>query len=305
MTDQYYYMDAANQNIGPLSWDVIEQLHGAGTLNDGTLVAQEGASDWITFAEAKTNKENRQALPPVPGKQAQGGSSGLRETSRGRKKSSRPRRAVIKVIVICTALLLIIGALFLIPRGGSDVISPKRVDPGEIAGRIEAMPPIHLPAPGSPVDDPDYMRLVTGENTVQVRAIPDQPDLYQIDVTRYGVIYGMLNRPKFHRDLLTVLLTLGTRFEKGEWVLLEGKGGAHHSISRPGDISPEVTTIENLPQDEIRWHGQFIIDYLNGVTPDAHIEALSASEYDSLHSAFEKDQRLRSELRMRGIPQPK
>jgi hypothetical protein len=66
MADQFYYVDARNERIGPVTWDVLEQLHRAGALTDETLVASESESEWSTFEQLRIARARKESLPPVP-----------------------------------------------------------------------------------------------------------------------------------------------------------------------------------------------------------------------------------------------
>lgn len=67
MAEQFYYVDAANERIGPMSWEVLVQLHRAGVVTDETLAAPDDASEWTPFAELWRSREKPANLPPIPG----------------------------------------------------------------------------------------------------------------------------------------------------------------------------------------------------------------------------------------------
>lgn len=56
MQDPYYFVSPENTKVGPIPWTVLEQLHAAGTINDETLAAPEGASEWYRFQNLKEQR---------------------------------------------------------------------------------------------------------------------------------------------------------------------------------------------------------------------------------------------------------
>lgn len=54
----YYYADAMNQPVGPISDEQLKALHRAGTISHDTHVLPEGAAEWQTYGSV--------ALPPPP-----------------------------------------------------------------------------------------------------------------------------------------------------------------------------------------------------------------------------------------------
>lgn len=66
MISQFYYIDAANQRVGPLAWEILEQLHRSGAVRDETLAAPEGATDWSNYLELRQKRELLDRLPKMP-----------------------------------------------------------------------------------------------------------------------------------------------------------------------------------------------------------------------------------------------
>lgn len=85
--DNYFYIDSTNETVGPVSWEVLQQLARAGAVADETLAAPEGGSDWVPFSELKARVEAKAKLPPVPG-------SSLR--TRSEKARARPRQEELR-----------------------------------------------------------------------------------------------------------------------------------------------------------------------------------------------------------------
>jgi hypothetical protein len=50
-TSLWFYADANNQPVGPLTFEALRQLSAAGTISPRTQVIQQGDSSWRTFAE--------------------------------------------------------------------------------------------------------------------------------------------------------------------------------------------------------------------------------------------------------------
>jgi hypothetical protein len=76
MHNKYYFLSPEDTTIGPIPWAVLEQLYAAGTINDETLTAPEGASDWCRFHDLKNQQAHRQ-VSEIPRIQSQGPRSGL------------------------------------------------------------------------------------------------------------------------------------------------------------------------------------------------------------------------------------
>lgn len=71
-TDHYFFIDSTNEMVGPVSWEILQQLARAGVVVDETLAASEGSSDWAPFAELRVKEEAKSKLPPVPGSGSDG-----------------------------------------------------------------------------------------------------------------------------------------------------------------------------------------------------------------------------------------
>lgn len=214
MSDLFYYVDTRNERIGPVTRDVLEQLHRAGTVTDETLIAGESENVWIPFSEAKAAHSQRASLPPVPAAKNQGQAGRKR---RRKKKNSIGWRTVAFVVGIIALFIALPYLLTLSddPRLYVKVskLDPEETPPSEIATAIESMPQTHHRIPGADSENDGVMLLFTGEDSVQIRAIPDHSGLYQVDVTRYGVVYDQLPSDPGTRNALTLVLHLGTEFK--------------------------------------------------------------------------------------------
>jgi hypothetical protein len=62
---QYYYLNQSNQAQGPCTMDELQQLVGAGTISDATLLNAVGTANWVPFGQVRQGGtgENR---PPAP-----------------------------------------------------------------------------------------------------------------------------------------------------------------------------------------------------------------------------------------------
>jgi hypothetical protein len=84
-SNRYFYVDSLNQAAGPIDLSELHKLRAAGTIQDTTLVVQEGGQDWVAFSTlapipaaepALTTSVPAQALPsptqpePVPSSQS-------------------------------------------------------------------------------------------------------------------------------------------------------------------------------------------------------------------------------------------
>lgn len=303
MAEQFYYVDGANQRIGPVPWEVLVQLHQAGGVTDVTLTAPEGAADWVPFAELRRSREKPASLPPVPGQPHR-----TVTQKRPRKKTRKTAWIVAAVLVAMTMAIAIAGYILWIPEEylhlKASKLSPKKVPLPEIAKAIEAMPKTYHPVPDPSGQNKGFMVLRTGENSVQVRSIPDHPGLYQIDVTRYGVVYDRLPTKLGTRNALTLVLNLGTEFKDWRWHLIEAKGGAVHQITTPRQAIPDQETIESIPLEEAMWHSKWVIDYLNSESLDNGDEKRNAAGYLSLEEAFDTEKAKIEAIRAQGIRVP-
>ena len=287
MSDQFYYLDAENQQIGPVSRAVLEQLHRAGALTDDTLVAGEAESEWIPFRDLRSVREQGSSLPPVP--VAKEKAKATRRPKRKEKESIGWRTVAVVFGII--ALFVALPYLLTLSDDPSlyakvSLHNPEETPLTDIASAIESMPQAHhrMPAP-SGVNE-GVMLLFTGENSVQVRAIPDHSGLYQIDLTQYGVIYDHVPAKPITRTALTLLLTLGTEFKNHRWHLIEARGGSIRQVTTPGQSNPDEQTNESIPLEEAMWHGQWVVDFLNGESQHSSTEKRNATAFQSLEESF-------------------
>ncbi len=72
-SNRYFYVDSLNQAAGPIALHELQKLRTAGTIQDATLVVQEGGQDWVAFSTlvpipavepALMTPVSAQALPP-------------------------------------------------------------------------------------------------------------------------------------------------------------------------------------------------------------------------------------------------
>lgn len=323
MANLFYYVDARNERIGPVTWDVLEQLHRAGALTDETLVADEAESEWSTFRAKIEARLDKGPLPPVPtGPKAvpppeiapvNSPPSGNRK--RGPKKQvGKIERIVIRIILWFIALMILLVAFLNSPLVNLPILhqpiskakslNPEKAPLAEIAKAIESMPQAHHPIPAPGGEDKGAMLLITGEGSVQVRAIPDHPGLYQVDLTRYGVVYSDLPSDPGTRNALTLILNLGTEFRDWKWTLVEARGGSVDQITKPGQSIPDEKTTESIPLEVAMWHGQFVVDFLNGEIPDPKAEEENAARYRFLEESFVREHQKREAIRAQGIRLP-
>jgi len=86
----FYYLDPTEETVGPVSWDVLLQLHRAGAVSDETLTAEAGAGNWEPFVDLRFREERRKNLPPVPGGGAGAAAPTEIEEAVTRTNESRP-----------------------------------------------------------------------------------------------------------------------------------------------------------------------------------------------------------------------
>ena len=305
MANLFYYVDARNERIGPVTWDVLEQLHRAGALTDETLVADEAESAWSTFRAKIEARLDKGPLPPVP--TAKGGAKATRR-SKQKKKGAIGWRTVAVIVGIIVLFVATDKLLFhsddprLYAKVG--ILNPEETPLADLAKAIESMPQAHHPIPDPGGEDKGAMLLITGEGSVQVRAIPDHPGLYQVDLTRYGVVYSDLPSDPGTRNALTLILNLGTEFRDWKWTLVEARGGSVDQITKPGQSIPDEKTTESIPLEVAMWHGQFVVDFLNGEIPDPKAEEENATRYRFLEESFVREHQKREAIRAQGIRLP-
>ncbi|MAS93149.1 MAG: hypothetical protein CMO55_08125 [Verrucomicrobiales bacterium] len=231
-----------------------------------------------------------------------------------KKKVGKFERIVIRFIlgfilflILFTAFLnspLVDLPIFHQPMRGSNSFHPENESLSEIATAIESMPQAHHRIHDADRENDYVMLLFTGENSVQVREIPDHPGLYQIDVTRYGVVYDQLPSDPGTRNALTLVMNLGTEFENGKWKLVHAKGGSVEQVTKPGESTPRENTTASIPLGEAMWHGQLVVDFLNGEAPDPKIENENSSRYRFLEESFLQEHRKIEGIRAQGIRLP-
>lgn len=321
MPETFYYVDATNQRIGPLDWQVIEQLHQAGVITDETLLAGESDSEWVPYvdlrftsgpsgnAAAVTSPRERDAGPGFPS-----GSSSARKRP-SKPKMGKVKRIVLIILVTYLAFCLLLIAIFVSPLADHRIFHmrapwvktyhPQKMPLTEIAEVVETMPQAWHPVPDESRRNKGFMTLVTGEGSVQVREIPDHPGLYQIDVTRYGVIYDRLPEGPGTRNARTTVLSLGTEFKDGWWRLVDAKGGSVDEISKPGQGLPDRQTTESIPLGEAMWQGQWVIDHLNLSSLDEAEQKKNEAEFLELEASFLAEEAKIHAIRAQGIEVPR
>lgn len=311
MSDHFYYLDTANQRIGPISWEVLMQLRTRSTVDDTTLVASESEPEWKPLAHWQGQGGEPSAELP--------GETPASNPSPGRKRKPKKEVGKFERIVIRFILgfiaFLILFAIFLNspladlpilhqPVTGGSSFHPEKKSLSEVATAIESMPQAHHRIPGAGGENNGVMLLFTGENSVQIRAIPDHPGLYQIDVTRYGVAYDQLPSDPGTRNAMTLVLHLGTEFKDRSWNLVDAQGGAVDQVTKPGQSHHEQKTRESIPREEAMWHGRLVVDFLNGETPNPKIENENASRYRFLEESFLQEHQKIEGIRAQGIRLP-
>jgi hypothetical protein len=301
MAEQFYYVDGPNRRIGPLPWEVLVQLRRAGVITDETLVASEDLSGWTPFAELGRKREQLASLPPVPG----------RSIPTATRKRHRGSQKMVKWIVTSALVALTLGIVsylvFFFPENPYlkfSKLNPRNVPLLEIADAIESMPKTWHPVPDPTGMNQGFMLLITGENGAQVRAIPDHPGLYQIDVTRYGLIYDRLPATLRTRNSRSLVLYLGTEFKGGRWHLIEAKGGSVDQVTQPGQVEPEVRTTEWIEAEDAMWHGQWVVDFLNSTHPGHDEQKENEARFLKLEEAFLTEHAKIEALRAQGITVP-
>ena len=64
-TPRWFYADAQNQPVGPVSFEALEQLAAIGTITPNTHVIQEGETSWRVFADVVPKTDTPQPPPLV------------------------------------------------------------------------------------------------------------------------------------------------------------------------------------------------------------------------------------------------
>lgn len=289
MADPFYYVDARNERIGPVSREVLEQLRRAGTVHDETLVSSDEGKRWIPFVEwAACVRQSH--LPPVPGGRNPGKADS--RSPKRRRNPSWPALAGSALAITATVL----AVYFVVTLPEDPYLKISQYDPGkiplaEIGKAINTMPETHHPVPDPSRKNKGFMLLFTGEDSVQIQDIPNSPGLYQIDLIRYGVVYDDLPSEPSTRNAVTLLLTLGTEFKDRRWNLLEAEGGSVDQVTRAGQSIPDEKTTESIPRELAMWHGQRIIDYLNNETKTGTAANRYAAGYRALEESFLQEHR--------------
>ena len=63
MSKKYYYLDAANEVLGPFTLVELDALHKSGKITEFTEICEEGKDNWMSFYEIPRPAAPKQKLP--------------------------------------------------------------------------------------------------------------------------------------------------------------------------------------------------------------------------------------------------
>lgn len=119
---QFFYLDGNKNTIGPLSWEVIEQLANSGAITGSTMIAEEGEQSWIAFEQYHPSQPENQTLPPPPGseRKKENQPAAKKQPQEGKKHSAYPQKKGPDHTVLMNLLkaAAVITIIFIMPRLG-------------------------------------------------------------------------------------------------------------------------------------------------------------------------------------------